>query len=290
MEPIRLALIADIHGNLPALEAVVADMQQFAVDQVVVAGDSINGPFSQVVLEYIEDKRWSVIRGNSEFYLLDYGTSRARPAWQDKSAYPLIPWLCRQIEPRWRKIIAAWPDTLSLHFPNLPAIRVFHGCPDNPWQGLFPTSPQEIFEHITEPFIIVAHSHLPMAWQTKSHQVLNPGPVGIPTDGIAKASYLLLEGCDGKWKPLFRRVNFDYVSIYDELKRLRFVEECGVIGQLVIDEFRTARMQLMPFNAWRTAVHPGISPNWELLAEFRQANIWDYTPMPWHVNISEATF
>ena len=73
----RLAVLADIHGNLPALQAVIDDMAQFAVDQVVVAGDSINwGPFSREVLEVIRERRWPVIRGNNELYLLDYDTER----------------------------------------------------------------------------------------------------------------------------------------------------------------------------------------------------------------------
>ena len=74
----RLAVLADIHGNLPALQAVIADMAQFAVDQVVVAGDSVNwGPFSRQVMELIWAHRWPVIRGNNELYLLDY-SDRAR--------------------------------------------------------------------------------------------------------------------------------------------------------------------------------------------------------------------
>ena len=74
-----LAILADIHGNMPALEAVIQDLRQVAVDHVVVAGDCINwGPFSQEVVERIAREAWAVIRGNNEFYLLDYQTGRAR--------------------------------------------------------------------------------------------------------------------------------------------------------------------------------------------------------------------
>ena len=59
----RLAVLADIHGNLTALQAVMDDMAQFDVDQVVVAGDSINwGPFSREVLEIITARNWAIVR------------------------------------------------------------------------------------------------------------------------------------------------------------------------------------------------------------------------------------
>ena len=74
----RIAVLADIHGNLPALNAVIDDMARFAVDHVVVAGDSVNwGPFSREVLEIIAARKWAVIRGNNAYYALDYATGRA---------------------------------------------------------------------------------------------------------------------------------------------------------------------------------------------------------------------
>src|ERR1700720_3129900 len=98
----RLAILADIHGNLPALEAVIADLARFAVDQVVVAGDVINwGPFSAQVTARIVEAGWAVIRGNNEFYLLDYQTPRAPAAWNDREQWPLLPWLRQQLAGRW---------------------------------------------------------------------------------------------------------------------------------------------------------------------------------------------
>ena len=84
----KVAALYDIHGNLPALEAVLADVQQHHVDQIVVAGDNINmGPFSVQVLERI--RGYAVIRGNHELYLLDHNTPRAPAHWRD---YTQPPW------------------------------------------------------------------------------------------------------------------------------------------------------------------------------------------------------
>jgi predicted phosphodiesterase len=94
----RLAVLSDIHGNLPALEAVLADMKPFAVDQVVIAGDVVNwGPFSADVMERVTCENWAIIRGNNEFYLLEYNTPRQPEHWQ---SYTLLPWLYHQLQGR----------------------------------------------------------------------------------------------------------------------------------------------------------------------------------------------
>jgi predicted phosphodiesterase len=101
----RLAILADIHGNLPALEAVLADLAQFAVDHVIVAGDVVNwGPFSAPVMERVTRAGWAVIRGNNEFYLLDYNTPRQPEHWRE---FELLPWLHGQLKGKWHRLIAA---------------------------------------------------------------------------------------------------------------------------------------------------------------------------------------
>src|SRR5690242_4951955 len=100
----RLAILSDIHGNLPALEAVIQDLDQFQVDHVIVAGDVINwGPFSAQVVERVVREGWAVIRGNNEFYLLDYNTPRAPRLWQSDD-WPLLPWLHAQLAGHWHSV------------------------------------------------------------------------------------------------------------------------------------------------------------------------------------------
>src|SRR5438105_2123738 len=133
-----LAILSDLHGNLPALEAVLADLAPFGVDQVVVAGDVINwGPFSAQVAARVVESGWAVIRGNHEHYLLDYGTPRAPVAWDDAGVWPLLPWLQGQLPARWKTLIAGWPDSLSLRFRDAPPIRVLHASPRQNTEGIY---------------------------------------------------------------------------------------------------------------------------------------------------------
>jgi predicted phosphodiesterase len=293
----QLAILSDIHGNLPALEAVRQDMAQFDVDHVIVAGDIINwGPFSVQVVERVAREGWAVIRGNNEFYLLDYNTPRAPAEWNDHlhmTNMNLLPWLYRQLSGRWQHVIASWPDTLSLRYPDAPPIRVVHGSPRSHWQGIFPTSSleemREKLSEVEETTLIAAHTHLAMDRAVGRWHILNPGTVGVPLDGeTGVARYMLLESNGDGWHPIFRRVAYDVAPLFQAFECLRFVETCGVIGHLIVNEFKTARLHVLPFNHWRHATHPTRPASGALLDEFyRTVNIWDYTPIEYHNNLND---
>ena len=278
----RLAVLADIHGNLPALQAVIDDMAQYAVDQVVVAGDSINwGPFSRGVLEAISERRWPVIRGNNEFYLLDYNTERAPAHW---SRFTMPPYLHAQLGDHQVKFIAALPDTLQLRFRDAPPIRVCHGIPGDPWTAITPQSSaaqiRRWLRDISERTVIGAHSHIALERHVGDRHIFNPGSVGVPLDGEHSASYMILDGRENGWElAAHRRLPFDVVPLLAEYERQNFSERCGVTAHLVIEEFRTARLQLAAYLDWKAKRHAGKEDSFELLQEFRDLNdIEPYLP------------
>lgn len=291
----RLAVLTDIHGNLPALEAVIADLAlaRPAADCVVVAGDSINwGPFSVGVVERIAREGWAVIRGNAEYYLLDYGTPRAPEAWSDAQRYVLLPRLCRELAGRWHNTIAAWPDGLCLRFPDAPPLRVFHGSPRSPWEGIYGNAAfqadalvEPMLAGVAEETVVVGHTHLPFDRTVGRWRIVNPGSVGVPLDGVFGANYLLLDGDAAGWRPTFRRVPFDSAPLFAEFARQRFEEECGVIGQLVVEEFRMARLALAPFFRWRATCRPELPLSSALLEEFRAIDRWPYVSRHFRVNM-----
>ena len=267
-----LAALADIHGNLPALHAVIDDMAQFKIDQVVVAGDSVNwGPFSRQALELITARPWAVIRGNNEFYALDYATERAPAHW---SSFTLPPCLHDQLGAHWLNIIAGLPDTLELRFRDAPPLRVFYGVPGDPWTAIYPASPSAQVEQwlhgISESTIITAHSHIALERRVSGWQIFNPGSVGVPLDGEISASYMILKGSETGWRlESHRRVAYDPAPIFAEFQRQGFVKRCGITAELVIEEFRSGRLQLTPFINWKRQVCPEREDSPALLAAFR---------------------
>ena len=281
----RLAVLSDIHGVWPALESVLEDMSQFQVDRVVVAGDLISlGPFSRQVVACAVENNWVAVRGNNEIYLLDYGTPRAPKRWQDSTQFAMLGWLDRQFDDELKNIIAGWPDTLQLRFHDAPPIRVLHGSARSVHESIFPCAPpDEIAESLagtSERFVIAGHSHLPMAHSAGKRQILNPGSVGVPLDGKASASYMLLEGDDNGWQPIFRRVRFDYAPVFREFERQGFVDECGVIAYLVVQTFATARPQVTPFLRWRDHRYPNEPLDEDMLAEYLLKAPWEQFVQP----------
>lgn len=287
----RLAILADIHGNLPALDAVIEDMQPFAVDHVIVAGDSIHwGPYSAQVLERITTLGWAVIRGNAEFYLLDYGTDRAPAAWST-DGFALVKWLHAQIADQWLPVLAAWPDALSLRYPDAPPVRVCHGTPRSAWEPMFIHTPEEemvdILAGVEETTVIAGHTHLALDRQVGRWRVLNPGTVGAPTDGRGGASWLLLEAHNGAWRPTFRRVAYDEAEVLAELERSGCLEAGGVIAQLFVQEFRTRSLYVAPFVLWHAAEHPDEALTPALLDQFTDAQRLAYMP-PAYLHAEQA--
>ena len=283
----RLALLADIHGNLPALEAVLADIEVLSgVDQVVIAGDVVNwGPFSAQVMARVMGHDWAIIRGNNEYYLLDYNTPYQPDHWRE---YTLLPWLHEQLVGHWHRVIASWPDEITLRFPDAPPIRWFMGNRGTPWRSLHPLmSDDEILaaiKGVDTPTLIAAHSHLALDRQVGGVHLINPGSVGVPIDGLFTASYALLDGDADGWSVTFRRLTFDLEAVLREFKRTGFAERFGIEAQLVIEEFRTARLQMHPFHAWRKVIHPGTPMSDEMLAKFHQIDKWPFTPPEYHLN------
>ncbi len=275
----RLAVLADIHGNLPALEAVLADMQRFAVHQALVAGDTVNwGPFSRETLEIVTQRRWAVVRGNNEFYALDFDTVRAPAHW---SRFTLPPMLREQLGEDGLWLLACQPDTLSLRFPDAPPLRIVHGIPGDPWRAIFPQTAETVIaawlDSVTESTVVCAHSHIALERHVGRWQLFNPGSVGVPLDGERSASYMIIEGAEDGWQLLaHRRINYDMQPIFAAFARMEYAERGGNIARLAIEEFRSARLQVYPYLRWKQTHSPHAPDSPALLDEFM--NVDDTRP------------
>lgn len=288
----RLAVLADIHGNLPALDAVLRDLENYPVDQVVLAGDFIGrGPFSLEVLHRVADGRYPLIRGNHELYVLDHGTPRAPEAWRN---HTMTPWMQNQIGTRWIGRMAYWPDTLCLRFPDAPPLRIFHGTPHSAYSGIFDSDSdaklRKMLDGVLEDTIIVAHTHLPFDRVVDRWHILNPGSIGLPLDGVHSASYMILDGDADGWRATFHRVPFDYDALYSEFARLNLVGAWGVTGRIVLREFETARPHFTSCIRWHDANHPGVPWSDELFEEYLRVNHWNYLPITYHVNVGQERY
>ena len=177
----RLAVLADIHGNLPALEAVLGDLEQRRADGVVNLGDCASGPlWPRETLAGLIALRWPTVRGNHDRIL-----GRDRPETMgasDRFAY-------EETQSAQRTWLTLLPPALDLGA----GIVAFHGRPgddeaylleDIEAGNLVPAQPETVdarLAGVEAAVILTAHSHRPGLLQLPDGRVvLNPGSVGLP--------------------------------------------------------------------------------------------------------------
>ena len=182
----RVAAISDIHGNLPALEAVLANIEREGVDEIVVAGDSVSGPWPAQVFDLLESVGAHVVRGNAD-------------RLEEVVAYSsdLGAWNADRLGASRLATVAAWPLTLELSVDGLGAILVCHSTPtsDTPIYTRI-TPDEELLEllgSVAADVLVCGHTHMQYDRQLSNGlRVVNPGSVGMPYEGRQGAYWAVL--------------------------------------------------------------------------------------------------
>jgi predicted phosphodiesterase len=303
----RIAALADIHGNLPALEAVLAELEILQPDYVIVDGDLINPiPFSGEVLDCVRKTEWAVVRGNHEFYLLDFGTARAAAGSDDPQRWGCLHWLVDRIETDQILYLAALPDERTLYFPGTQPIRVAHGVPGRNRVGFYQEMPAakivpEI-RSIPERTLISAHTHVqvdrhlslldtvdPFAdphdesnryfdGYADAHQppvahwhVINPGSVGLPLNADPSAQFAILDSVDedeepGGWRVTHHRTEYDRRPALDAFHTSELLAIGGVVAQLFYWELVSAEPEIIHYYRW--CRENGVDPDGDMAVAF----------------------
>lgn len=225
----RLAILADVHGNLPALEAVLADAQQHRADGIVVAGDFTDGPQAPEIIQWLRSLESCMIRGNRENYFLAYDRGEVPESWQVSAQWAGFRWMYRRLDREALDFVASLPEQRVVVFDSTTPIRVVHGSPQGVSELLLPDRDPvtlELFRQacmltlsystvdatlaqIGEPVLVCGHSHIPWKQAQDGRLAVNPGSVGAPINGDVRAQYALLTWQHGHWQAEHRAVPYD---------------------------------------------------------------------------------
>jgi putative phosphoesterase len=180
----EIVVIADVHSNLPALEAVldeIGDMEVFC------CGDVIGyNPFPKETLEVFQAKKIRGVLGNHDHALINKDTS-----WLNASATLAVLWSLDVLTEQNLKFLASFPEKFRSE-----EFTAFHGSPNDPlFEYVYPDSSQQLLESFLgdSNILILGHTHLPFVKRLGEGIVFNPGSVGQPRDGNARASYAILD-------------------------------------------------------------------------------------------------
>jgi len=208
----RIAIISDVHGNLTALDAVLADLRRQKPDVVFHGGDlPYGGSHPAEVIDCIAQEGWKGVLGNTDEMLWD---NSARPALEASAPKlkPLFKALFEMCGPATRKMIGEsrleWLRRLpaELRHDNL---VLMHAGPGNVWRAPMDTADgaelQNTYAQLNAEIVVYCHIHRPFIRQVGSMTVCNTGSVGSPYDGDLRSSYLLITDD----QPTIRRVEYD---------------------------------------------------------------------------------
>lgn len=251
----RIAILADIHGNLPALAAVHADLQRQAPDAVYLAGDQINRcPWNNEVIDLMRDEGWPAIAGNHEWVVARLGTPENRPPFTNRARFPDLWWTREHLTAAHLATIRTLPASRLLAFPGTTPIRLIHGLPDNPFVGILPETPEPevaaALAGVAEPVVVCGHTHRPMARRCGRWYVVNGGSVGMPYNGDPRAQYLLLDWAQGRWHPTFRQVAYPLSAVTEGFARYRLEEAWGALARLYLRTILTGQPWASDFGQW----------------------------------------
>ncbi len=265
----RLAILADIHGNLPALDAVLADARAHSAEGFVVAGDLlVGGPFPVETLDRLRSLKAWIIRGNTETYFTNYDTGAAPEEWQTCAQWAALRWSHARLDRDALDYLAALPDTREVALPGVTPICVVHGSPRGLSEGILPgddadaarkfaqarvdapLTARDALAQIAAPTLVCGHTHI--AWQQRHNGqlALNPGAVGGPIDGVLGAEYALLTWEAGRWTADLRIVDYDIDALFSAYRDRGMLASGGAMVRALMHSIETGQN-----HAWYLVLH-----------------------------------
>jgi putative phosphoesterase len=181
----RVAAFYEIHGNLPALEAVLEEIRREKIDRIVIGGDVVPGPMPRDTIARLRelDVPTQFIRGNGD---------REIVAWRRGVESAAIPepyretmrWVARQLRDEDEQWLASWPETLRLDIPGLGEVLFCHATPRNDvdvFTRLTPEGPlRPLFAGVGASVVVCGHTHMQFDRTVGGVRVVNAGSVGMP--------------------------------------------------------------------------------------------------------------
>jgi putative phosphoesterase len=187
----RIAVLSDIHGNLPALDAVLLELEHEEFDLVVSGGDVVSGPMPEACLERLaglgDRVRW--VMGNADREVVD--AFDGKPVDPDEPAYRSAQFAAAQLDRSHRDLLASFEKTVEAG-----GVLACHGTPRSDTEVVTPrSSPSrlaEIVAGVTAPVVVGGHVHLQFVQRSGTVEWVNAGSVGWPYEGADGAFWLAL--------------------------------------------------------------------------------------------------
>ena len=245
----RVACIFDIHGNLPAFEAVLAEVRDAGVDRVVIGGDVLPGPMPRECLDLAFNlgipTDFIIGNGDRETVAARRGTMSAMipAAFQEA-----MRWNGAQLTPADEQVIDRWPLTLRIRVDGIGDVVFCHATPRNDTEIFLKTTADEkllpIFEPLDAPLVVCGHTHMQFDRVVGRTRIVNAGSVGMPFQPAG--AYWALLGRDVE----LRRTQYDLESAAAAVRATAYPQAEQYAGGILtppdehatLEQFRVAEL------------------------------------------------
>lgn len=219
----KVALIGDVHGNLPALEAVLAHARDHHVEALWNVGDFVGyGPFPEEVVQRLRAEQALSVVGNYDLKALQAGARKGgakKSRVQEKGL--AFRWAYEHLSKASRAYLRDLPKEIRLQIAAR-RILLVHGSPASVKEHLGPETPAERLQELAltadADVIICGHSHQPFKRKVAGVWFINPGSVGRPDDGDPSAGYAILQVTAKRLRVDFYRVPYDVARMVEAIR------------------------------------------------------------------------
>jgi putative phosphoesterase len=213
----RIAALYDIHGNLPALDAVLDDVRRSGVDRIVVGGDVVPGPMPRETIDRLTglDIPLDFIHGNGD-RVVRAAMAGVEPAEVPVPFRDVIHWTASQLDSAHATVLSTWPPTLRVHVAGIGNVLFCHATPQNDRDIFTRLTPEDrvlsMFGSVDADLVVCGHTHMQFERRIGTVRVVNAGSVGMPFG--EPGAYWLLLGPDVE----LRRTAYDLDRAADRVR------------------------------------------------------------------------
>lgn len=250
----KIAVLSDIHGNAPALTAVITDIQRWKPDRIIVNGDIVSrGPYSKEVLEILSTdfSESTLLMGNHETFVLHCVDNWLEPDHERYDFQCFSQWTVEQIGSQWLEKIKQWDDHVDLtDLEGSSSFHVTHGSRIGNRDGISKkTRDQDLPEKLGEArdLFVASHTHQPLVRHFNGRIVVNTGSVGQPLDNDPRSAYGQFTLSKGQWQVNIARVTYNKAQAEKDFHESGFLDAGGPVAQLIVLEHKHSTPFVGPF-------------------------------------------
>ncbi|SDI63906.1 metallophosphoesterase family protein [Natribacillus halophilus] len=218
----KMAFISDIHGNAVALDAVLKDIHSLNVDSIAVLGDvCYRGPEPKKTLDRIRSLHCPVIKGNADEWVVRGVREGEVPEQARTMMNAERDWTVSQLDEDDLNYLEQLPHQFHWDLNSCLKLHTFHATPESLFDVVMPQeSPSGLNEKLMvekdADLYLYGHIHLPYVRYVEGKCLANLGSVGLPFDGQSKASYVVVEADEDRFRVSIERVPYDVEKVAEQ--------------------------------------------------------------------------